>query len=328
MFGYGETDSPYYLDVALLNRSDMLDGPRKLKSFFDRDGSTVPAESTCRSDALVKEAAAVRVQLPVSPALVPMVYEAQKFGIVNEVAVLCACMELDPIFSTWTDESEKWSASLALMPLTFHRGDPITYILICDEYMLHCEAFRKEWCVENSIDEAKINSAFKTADIIIKAMRGFKICDEYMLHCEAFRKEWCVENSIDEAKINSAFKTADIIIKAMRGFKADWSCMSCKFDLLSVIDYVPWIFRDTFKENIAVYSGLQEKGYLDLKTQKYIQVCSTSVLSLFGEHPEYIVYARLVENRAVTVMAVDASWVAETADPDALDAAKKVIFCC
>lgn len=46
---------------------------------------------------------------------------------------------------------------------------------ICDEYMLHCEAFRKEWCVENSIDEAKINSAFKTADIIIKAMRGFKV---------------------------------------------------------------------------------------------------------------------------------------------------------
>uniref|UniRef100_F1KR41 Uncharacterized protein n=1 Tax=Ascaris suum TaxID=6253 RepID=F1KR41_ASCSU len=252
-----------------------------VRSMPQRDGSTVPAESTCRSDALVKEAAAVRVQLPVSPALVPMVYEAQKFGIVNEVAVLCACMELDPIFSTWTDESEKWSASLALMPLTFHRGDPITYILICDEYMLHCEAFRKEWCVENSIDEAKINSAFKTADIIIKAMRGFK---------------------------------------------ADWSCMSCKFDLLSVIDYVPWIFRDTFKENIAVYSGLQEKGYLDLKTQKYIQVCSTSVLSLFGEHPEYIVYARLVENQAVTVMAVDASWVAETADPDALDAAKKRRF--
>uniref|UniRef100_A0A915CFB2 RBR-type E3 ubiquitin transferase n=1 Tax=Parascaris univalens TaxID=6257 RepID=A0A915CFB2_PARUN len=254
---------------------------RVVRLALRKDRSTMATEPTCRSGDLVQKAAATRIELPVSPALVPMIYEAQKFGIVNEVAVLCACVELDPIFSTWTDESEKWSASLSLMPLTFHRGDPVTYILICDQYMSHSEAFRKRWCVENSIDEAKIKSAFKTADIIVKAVRGFK---------------------------------------------ADWSCMSCKFDLPSVIDYVPWIFRDVFKENIAVYSGLQKKGYLDLKTQKYIKVCSTSVLSLFGELPEYIVYARLVENQAVTVMAADASWVAKTADPDVLDAARKRRF--
>uniref|UniRef100_A0A915PKQ7 RNA helicase n=1 Tax=Setaria digitata TaxID=48799 RepID=A0A915PKQ7_9BILA len=126
-------------------------------------------------------------------------------------------------------------------------------------------------------------------------------------------KYWCFENYVNLKRMKSVFDIAHKIceiISRLRGVNADIT----KIDLSKARAFIPSLFCRSFGNNLAIYSGLPERGYYDFSEEKYVFIHPSSALKYSDITPEFIVYECSVHTSndfVMNVCAADPSWLEE-----------------
>ncbi|VDM38029.1 unnamed protein product, partial [Toxocara canis] len=85
--------------------------------------------------------------------------------------------------------------------------------------------------------------------------------------------------------------------------------------------HVPRVFRDVFRRNVAIYSGILDKGYLNIETGEELMIHPSSALRYAEVPPDFIVYEfakSTSRNFAHNVIPVDEQWVRGVVNNDRL----------
>ncbi|VDP13011.1 unnamed protein product, partial [Onchocerca flexuosa] len=123
-------------------------------------------------------------------------------------------------------------------------------------------------------------------------------------------KHWCFENYVNSKRMKSVFNTAYKIcnvVSHFTGVNADIN----KIDISKARTIIPSLFCRSFGSNLAIYSGLPERGYYDFNEKKYVFIHPSSALKYIDVTPEFIVYECSVytsNDFILNVCAADPSW--------------------
>uniref|UniRef100_A0A158Q7L9 Helicase C-terminal domain-containing protein n=1 Tax=Elaeophora elaphi TaxID=1147741 RepID=A0A158Q7L9_9BILA len=135
---------------------------------------------------------------------------------------------------------------------------------------------------------------------------------------------WCSENYINSKRMKSVFDIAYKICKVishLTGVNVDMT----KIDISKARTIIPNLFCRSFGSNLAMYSGLPERGYYDFNEKKYVFIHPSSALKYSDISPEFIVYecsVRTSNDFVLNVCAADSSWLHEI-DQNVLEEEKK-----
>ncbi|VBB31249.1 unnamed protein product [Acanthocheilonema viteae] len=98
-----------------------------------------------------------------------------------------------------------------------------------------------------------------------------------------------------------------------------------KIDISKARAIIPNLFCRSFGNNLAIYSGLPERGYYDFNEKKYVFIHPSSALKYGDITPEFIVYECSVHTSndfILNVCAADSSWLDEI-DKNVLEEERK-----
>uniref|UniRef100_F1KPR8 RNA helicase n=1 Tax=Ascaris suum TaxID=6253 RepID=F1KPR8_ASCSU len=147
---------------------------------------------------------------------------------------------------------------------------------------------------------------------------------EYFKQNESQRRSWCVSNFVNPKTMKISVQLAQYIMSIMRERNSPafrFEKHTFRIDLAR--KHIPRLFCEVFKDNIAVYSGIAQKGYIDFRSGRLLMIHPVSALRHFETAPEFIVYEySLVTSKeyAVDVTAADPSWVAAVVGADCINA--------
>uniref|UniRef100_A0A1I8EV87 Helicase n=1 Tax=Wuchereria bancrofti TaxID=6293 RepID=A0A1I8EV87_WUCBA len=126
-------------------------------------------------------------------------------------------------------------------------------------------------------------------------------------------KYWCFENFVNSKHMKYVFNIAYMICKIicrLTGRNVDIN----KIDISRARTFIPNLFCRSFASNLAMYSGLPERGYYDFNEKKYVFIHPSSALKYNDITPEFIVYECSIctsNDFVFNVCAVDPSWLHE-----------------
>ncbi|CAG9537124.1 unnamed protein product [Cercopithifilaria johnstoni] len=135
---------------------------------------------------------------------------------------------------------------------------------------------------------------------------------------------WCLKNYVNSRRMKSVFDIAHKICKIishLTGVNTDVK----KIDILKARAIIPYLFCRAFGSNLAIYSGLPERGYYDFNEKKYVFIHPSSALKYSDITPEFIVYecSLCTSNDFVfNVCSADSSWLHEI-DQNVLEEERK-----
>nr|CRZ22073.1 Bm6894, isoform b [Brugia malayi] len=126
-------------------------------------------------------------------------------------------------------------------------------------------------------------------------------------------KYWCFENFVNSKHMKYVFNIAYKICKIISRFTGRNVDLN-KIDISRARTVIPNLFCQSFANNLAMYSGLPERGYYDFNEKKYVFIHPSSALKYSDTTPEFIVYECSIctsNDFVFNVCAVDPSWLHE-----------------
>ncbi|EJD76414.1 ATP-dependent RNA helicase DHX8 [Loa loa] len=126
-------------------------------------------------------------------------------------------------------------------------------------------------------------------------------------------RHWCLENYVNSKHMKSVFSIAYKICKIMSHLTSVNADIH-KIDISKARTIIPTLFCRSFGSNLAMYSGLPERGYYDFNGKKYVFIHPSSALKYNDITPEFIVYECLVHTSndfVLNVCTADPSWLHE-----------------
>ncbi|VDN06937.1 unnamed protein product [Thelazia callipaeda] len=157
------------------------------------------------------------------------------------------------------------------------------------------------------MDQKKLSFCQESGD----PMTLLTVFEQYLKTPKSQRKNWCFQNYIDLKSMKSVVDMACKICRIISGLKSVQANIST-LDLSKARAHIPYLFCQSFGNNLACYSGLPHCGYYDVgEPNKCVFIHPSSALSYSDVIPEFIVYECSVQSSkdfVTNVCAADPSW--------------------
>ncbi|KHN77397.1 putative pre-mRNA-splicing factor ATP-dependent RNA helicase [Toxocara canis] len=180
-------------------------------------------------------------------------------------------------------------------------------------------------CVSHMEARRRANQAILSfCDSAGDPLTYLKIFSEYIKKPVADRQTWCDDNNVNAKSMTVIVELAEHIVAAVQsrqdrhGF---FRYEQHKFRMDIARRHVPRVFRDVFRRNVAIYSGILDKGYLNIETGEELMIHPSSALRYAEVPPDFIVYEfakSTSRNFAHNVIPVDEQWVRGVVNNDRL----------